>query len=259
MKNESEVFLPDSSNASKRRPHRRPPYLSSFLFNLFERSLLYACLVFLAFTFAIFVGTLTTYEEHRKVSTEALYYTELTLFVFCAIEFVLRIYASEARVCYRGGKGKFRFFCQHYLMVDLVLLIAYGIIFALNWTKWIDPSIYFLHALRFLQLFRFIPLDRHVKSISLISSITWQYRRVLMAAVYLCFLLILPTAYLLWVVERAIETNGQYFFRTYTDSIWFTINSMATVSNFSTNRIYPFCFFSRLVMVTLGLKHCLVR
>lgn len=243
MKNEAEVFLPESSNTQKRRPHRSPPCLSSFLFNLFERSLLYACFVFLAFTFAIFVGTLTTYEEHREASTEALYYTELTLFIFCTIEFVLRIYASEAKVCYRGIKGKLRFFCEHYLIVDLILLIAYGIIFAVNWTERIDAPVYFLHALRFLQLFRFIPLDRHVKSIPLISSITWQYRRVLMSAVYLCFLLILPTAYLLWVVERAIETNGQYFFKTYTDSLWFTINSMATVGKLNPDRFLFFLVF----------------
>lgn len=229
MNNETEVFLSDSSTNRKQQTHRRAPPLSSCLFNLFERSALYACLIFLAFTFTTFVGTLTTYEEHHRVSKDVLYYTELVLVIYCLIEFILRIYASEARVCYRGVKGKCRFFYERYLIVDLILLILYGIVFVLNSTKWIDLSVYFLHGLRFLQLFRFISLDRHIKSIPMISCVTWQYRRVLMAAVYLCFLLLLPTAYLLWIVERAIETNGQYFFKTYTDSLWFTINSMATV------------------------------
>jgi hypothetical protein len=39
----------------------------------------------------------------------------------------------------------------------------------------------------------------------------------------------LPTAYLLWFFERFREKDGEYFFKTYTDSLWFTINSMATV------------------------------
>lgn len=256
MTNETEVFLSRSSPTHKQRPHRRTPWLSSCLFNLFERSPLYACLIFLAFTFTTFVGALTTYEEHHQVSREALYYTELTLFIYCLIEFILRIYASEARACYRGLKGKVRFFYERYLIVDLILLILYGIVFVMNWTKWIDLSMHFLHGLRFLQLFRFFSLDRHIKSIPMISSVTWQYRRVLSAAVYLCFLLVLPTTYLLWVVERAIETNGQYFFKTYSDSLWFTLNSMATVRK-TTNEL-SLNSSSRLGMVILGLRHYLV-
>jgi hypothetical protein len=229
MQNESEILLPTSKDNRNRERYHRPPRLSAHLFNLFEQSRLYACLVFLVFTFAIYVGTLTTYDKHREISVPALFYIESTLFIYSCIEFILRIYASKARIRYHGLKGKHRFFYEHYLIIDLILLISYGIIFLLNITKLYDSSIFLLHGLRFLQLIRFIPLDRHIKSIPLISCIIWQYRRVLVAVVYLCFLLLLPTAYLLWVVERFIETNGQYFFKTYTDSLWFTINSMATV------------------------------
>jgi len=229
MQNESEIFLPSSPENQKQQRYYHAPWLSSRLFNIFEQSPLYAYLLFLIFTFAIYVGTLTTYEQHLEVSARALFYIELVLFIYSSIEFILRIYASESRIRYHGLKGKHRFFYEHYLIIDLILLISYGIVFLLNFIKFYDPSIFFLHGLRFLQLLRFIPLDRHIKSIPLIGRITWQYRRVLLAAVYLCFLLLLPTAYLLWVVERFIKTGEQYFFKTYTDSLWFTINSMATV------------------------------
>jgi hypothetical protein len=229
MKNESEIFLPASLDAQKQRRYHHASRLSSRLFNIFEQSRLYATLVFLAYIFPVYLGILTTYTEHYKASVPPLFYTELTLFIYCLIEFFLRIYASESRARYHGLKGKRRFFYEHYVMIDFILLISYGIIFSLNFTNFNDPSILFLHSLRFLQLLRFIPLDRHIKSIPLIGYITWQYRRVLLAAVYSCFLLVLPTAYILWIVEKSIETNGQYFFKTYTDSLWFTINSMATV------------------------------
>ena len=219
MKKELEVFLPST------RDHRSP-WLASRLYNIFEQSLLYPCFLFFAFTFAIYVGTLTTYTEYYNTSVPALYYTELALFIYCSIEFCLRIYASESRIRYQSLKGKWRFFCERYLLIDLILLLTYGLVFMLSLYGF---PILFLHALRFLQLLRFIPLDRHVKSIPLITSITWQYRQVILAALYLCFLLLLPTAYLLWIVERSVQTNGQFFFRTYTDSLWFTINSMATV------------------------------
>lgn len=258
MKNESEIFLPASVDAHKQRRYHHAPWLSSRLFNIFEQSPLYATLVFLVFTFPVYVGTLTTYSEHYKGSVPVLLYTELALFIYCLIEFFLRIYASESRSRYHGLKGKRRFFYEHYLIIDLILLISYVIIFLLNFNNFNDPPILFLHGLRFLQLLRFIPLDRHVKSIPLIGCITWQYRRVLLAAVYSCFLLVLPTAYLMWIVEQSIETNGQYFFKTYTDSLWFTINSMATVRkpnglslSFS---IFEFSLF-RSVMVILGLRH----
>jgi hypothetical protein len=258
MQDESENFLPSSPENQKQRRYHRAPWLSSRLFNIFEQSPLYAYLLFCIFTFAICVGTLTTYEQHHEVSARALFYIELILFIYSLIEFILRIYASESRIRYHGLKGKRRFFYEHYLIIDLILLISYGIVFLLNFTKFYDSSIFFLHGLRFLQLLRFIPLDRHIRSIPLIGRITWQYRRVLLATVYLCFLLLLPTAYFLWIVERFIETNGQYFFKTYTDSLWFTINSMATVSkkNCIIFIFHNVCIFlSRLGMVILGLKH----
>ncbi len=229
MQKESEVFLPSSLDRPHQQRNHRASWLSHCLFNIFEQSWLYTGVLFLAFTFAIYVGTLTTYEEHRQTSEQALFYIELTLVIYSFIECLLRIYASESRTRYHGFKGKVRFFYEHYLIIDAILLIAYGIVFLLNWIHPSHSSILFFHGLRLLQLLRFIPLDRHVKSIPLIGRITGQYRQVLLAALYLCFLLLLPTAYLLWIVERSIETNGLYFFKTYTDSLWYTINSMATV------------------------------
>lgn len=226
MQNESEIFLPSSKH---RRNHRIPKF-STGLFKLFEETPLYGYVLFFIFTFAIFIGTLTTYDEHHQASVPILIRIEFILFIYCLIEFILRIYASESRICYHGLKGKYRFFYEHYLIIDFILLISYGIVFLLNFTKVVyDSSVFFLHGLRFLQLFRFIPLDRYIKSIPLINYIMWQYRRVVLAAMYLCFLLMLPTTYLLWIFEKSIETDGQYFFKTYTDSLWFTVNSMATV------------------------------
>ena len=231
MHTESEIFLPSASThrAEQRRRHR-PPALASFLFRTFEQTPYYGYAVFLLFTFAVYIGTLTTYEQHHQQSVPVLFYIELGLFIYALVEFCLRIYGSEACARYRGLKGKQRFFVEHYLLVDLALLLSYGAVFLSYFTGYqTNSSILFLHGLRFLQLLRFIPLDRFVGSIPLISVIIWNYRRVLLATVFLCFVLLLPTAYLLWIVERFIETNGQFFFKTYTDSLWFTINSMATV------------------------------
>lgn len=220
MQKESEILLPSSLDNPRQRQQYRAPWLSSHL---------YACLLFLVFTFAICVGTLTTYEQYSELSESVLVYTELTLFIYCSIEFILRIYASGSKIKYNSLKDKCRLFYEYYLIIDLILLISYGIIFALYLTNFYGLSNFSLHGLRFLQLLRFISLDRHIKSIPLIARIIWQYRQVLLAVIYLCFLLLLPTAYLLWIVERSIEKNGEYFFKTYIDSLWFTINSMATV------------------------------
>ncbi|CAF1541892.1 unnamed protein product [Rotaria sordida] len=230
MQNESEIFLPSRLRNLKQRQIHRVLWFSSRLFHLFEQTPIYGCFLFLIFSIALVVGTLTTYDEHHKASVPILIIIELTLFIYCLIEFILRIYGSESRQRYHGLKGKVRFFFEYYLIIDLILLISYGIIFLLYFIKYYDySSIGFLHGLRFLQLLRFISLDRYIKSIPLISFIIWQYRRILLAVVYSCFLLVLPTAYFLWITERFIETDGKYFFQTYVDSVWFTINSMATI------------------------------
>ncbi|CAF2803370.1 unnamed protein product [Rotaria sp. Silwood2] len=230
MQNESEIFLPSRRDNLKQRRIHHAPWLSSYLFNLFEQTSIYGCFLFLIFSIAIVAGTLTTYDEHHKASVPILINIEIILFIYCLIEFILRIYGSESRIRYHGFKGKVRFFYEHYLIIDFILLISYGIIFLLYFIKFYNySSIVFLHGLRFLQLFRFLPLDRYIKSIPLISLIIWQYRRILLVAVYSCFLLLLPTAYFLWITERFIETDGKFFFQTYTDSLWFTINSMATI------------------------------
>ncbi|UJR22713.1 hypothetical protein I4U23_025747 [Adineta vaga] len=230
MQNESEIFLPSTKNHQKnRRRHENVSKLASFLFRLFEELPFYPFILFFIFTFALYVGLLTTYEEHYEASVPILFYIELSIFIYCLIEFILRIYASNARERYRGVQGKCRFFYEHYLIIDCFLLFSYGILFLWNWMKFYHSHALFIHGLRFLQLLRFIPLDRHLKSIPLICKIIGQYRRVLLATVYLCFLLMLPTAYLLWIVERFVKSDDQYFFRTYTDSLWFTVNSMATI------------------------------
>ena len=246
MQVESEIFLPTKLNYDRQKPyqhrHHHASKFSLFLYQLFEQTPVYAYILFFIFTFATYVGTLTTYDEHRTASVPVLFYIELSIFVCCLIEFILRIYASNAKERYRGMQGKRRFFLEHYLIFDFLLLVCYGIVFLWNFTKFYHSHALFLHALRFLQLFRFIPLDRYIGSIPLIYKIVRQYRRVLLATIYICFLLMLPTAYLLWIVERSIKTNDLYFFRTYTDSLWFTINSMATV-NMNSNLIIT-CFFS---------------
>ncbi|CAF1276349.1 unnamed protein product [Rotaria magnacalcarata] len=229
MQNESELFLPSRLDKIRQRRFRRAPWLSSRLFHLFEQSSLYGCFLFLVFSVAVVAGTRTTYEEYHESSVPILFYIELTLCMYCLLEFILRTYASESRSRYQGLQGKIQFFYEHYVIVDLVLLSSYATVFTLHLIKFYDTSTYFLHGLRFLQLLRFISLDRYIRSIPLISFIVWQYRRVILAAVYICILLLLPTAYFLWLVERHVETNGQFFFKTYTDSVWFTINSMATI------------------------------
>lgn len=245
MHRESEVFLPASSSNRKRARNHRPPALSSHLFHLFERSALYACCIFLVYTYAVYVGILTTYAKHRETSIPVLFYIELGIVIYSIVEFLLRIYGSQSRVRYLGVQGKWRFLCEQYLVIDLLLLLAYGVIFLLYFTGYHDvSSAVFLHGVRFLQLLRFLSLDRHIRSIPLICRSIWDYRCVLLATVFLCFLLMLPTAYLLWVVEESIETDGKFFFRTYVDSLWFTINSMATVGHV-TRSLATFSSFSQ--------------
>jgi hypothetical protein len=231
MYHESDLFLPSSNDQKQVHQHHRSPCLSTGLFQLYEQSWLYASCIFLIFVYAAYIGTLTTHDGHRETSEPVLFYVELILLIYSFIELLLRIYASECKVRYRGCKGKGRFFYEHYLFMDVIVCISSACVFLFYWLKFFDKSsMLFLHALRFIQLIRFIPLDRHVGAIPLISRSLCDYHRVLLATLFLCYLLVLPTAYLLWIVERTIETDGKYFFRTYTDSLWFTINSMATVN-----------------------------
>lgn len=228
---EAQLFLPTSNNQqnSTKKNFRSPP-LASLLFRTFEKSNFYGCLIFLSFSYAVYIGTLTTYEKHQKGSEPILFYVELSIFLYTSLEFLLRIYGSKSRKEFRQIQGFFRFFFEHYLFFDLILLVLYGLTFSRYFLGfWQADSASFLHSLRFLQLIRFISLDRYFKSIPLLSETLWNYRRVLLATTFLCFLLMLPTAYLLWVVERDIQTDEKFFFKTFTDSLWYTINSMATV------------------------------
>ncbi|VDP93804.1 unnamed protein product [Echinostoma caproni] len=82
-----------------------------------------------------------------------------------------------------------------------------------------------LRGLRFFQILRMIRMDRRGGSFKLLASVVWAHRQELFTTVYIGFLGLIFSSFLIYLVEK--KENEKI--KTYADALWWGVITLCTV------------------------------
>ncbi|CAF0750412.1 unnamed protein product [Didymodactylos carnosus] len=87
-----------------------------------------------------------------------------------------------------------------------------------------------LRIIRFFQILRMLHVDRHAHSWKLLITVAYMHRIELITTMYMGFVFLIFTAYLIYIAERDFKMpDGHRPFESYADALWFGIVTVATI------------------------------
>ncbi|CAF3519809.1 unnamed protein product [Rotaria sordida] len=196
----------------------RPCGIYSFLYHFTVFSIVIGCLVY--------SSILTVYIEQ---SYSILFWMEFILFILFLIEYIVRVWSSGCRNKYRDYHGRLLFMCKLMCIIDLCVIIGYGILLflGLNNTQF---NVQLIRYVRILQILRFLHVDRRLTSWRLLGSVIYDHRYELVATLYFCFIFLIVIAYLIWLVEKDVsKPPNEDMFHSFADTLWWAIVTMTTI------------------------------
>ena len=225
---ENEFGSPLSQHTSLKRLHNP---LQARVYNFLERPSGVYCFLYHFFVFVIVIGCLvyssilTVYVEQ---SYSTLFWIESILFVLFFVEYIIRVWSSGCRTKYRGRHGRLLFMRKAMCIVDLFVIIGYGILLCMGMSS-TQFSIQLVRYVRILQILRFLHVDRRLTSWRLLGSVVYDHRYELIATLYFCFIFLIVVAYLIWLVEKDENMPAsEDMFHSFADTLWWAIVTMVS-------------------------------
>ncbi|KAF7632279.1 hypothetical protein Mgra_00008288, partial [Meloidogyne graminicola] len=197
------------------------------------------------------LSVFSTIPEFEEQSTLTLYYTvglyssflnrffkEIIFVFWLSIEYVCRIWSAGCRSRYRG-LTKINVWPA---VLDLVLqLIALLVNYSLNDIIVITASIVVLcigatgqvfaasaiRGLRFFQILRMLRIDRRAGTWKLLGSVVWAHRQELLSTLYIGFLGLIFSSFLVYLCEKNYNVSDKY--TTFADALWWGVITLSTV------------------------------
>ncbi|XP_062843464.1 potassium voltage-gated channel subfamily KQT member 3 [Trichomycterus rosablanca] len=225
-----------------KRNNIRKRRIQNLLYDVLERprgwALLYHAFVFTIVLACLILAILTTFKEYEDDSGHWLVLLEtFTIFIFGS-EFVLRIWAAGCCCRYKGWRGRLKFARKPLCILDIFVLIASVPVVALgNQGNVLATS---LRSLRFLQILRMLRMDRRGGTWKLLGSAIYAHSKELITAWYIGFLSLILSSFLVYLVEKDVETmtlsygeettpNPKQDFDTYADALWWGLITLTTI------------------------------
>lgn len=192
-------------------------------------------------TTTVATTTVSILTENQKSDLDrCLFLLELFICVLVTVEFMLRLWSAGCRSRYQGWRGRLKFCCQFFCILDIVIVSSQCVIFIYDFNK--DPddpkdqnvektgAIYTfgptaLRMLRFLVVIRMVRVDRRGNSWKLLSSVVKAHSRELMTTWYIGWLLLLLCSFLVYQCEK----NENQEFGNLAQSIWWGFITLATI------------------------------
>ncbi|KER26988.1 hypothetical protein T265_05894 [Opisthorchis viverrini] len=115
-------------------------------------------------------------------------------------------------------------FCIKTIIRHFVVIVASVVILAVD----NDGNMFAasaLRGLRFFQILRMIRMDRRGGSFKLLASVVWAHRQELFTTVYIGFLCLIFTSFLIYLVEK----NKNEKIQSYADALWWGVITLCTV------------------------------
>uniref|UniRef100_A0A8B9HH27 Potassium voltage-gated channel, KQT-like subfamily, member 3 n=1 Tax=Astyanax mexicanus TaxID=7994 RepID=A0A8B9HH27_ASTMX len=214
------------NNARKRR-------IQNLIYDALERprgwALLYHAFVFLIVLACLILAILTTFKEYEDDSGH---------WLVVLVSFVLRIWAAGCCCRYKGWRGRLKFARKPLCILDIFVLIASVPVVALgNQGNVLATS---LRSLRFLQILRMLRMDRRGGTWKLLGSAIYAHSKELITAWYIGFLSLILASFLVYLVEKDVETTDvldrdnvtptpTQDFDTYADALWWGLITLTTI------------------------------
>nr|QQY02580.1 potassium voltage-gated channel subfamily KQT member 1 [Cryptocotyle lingua] len=203
--------------------------LQAQVYNFLERpkswrSFVYHGCVFASVFGCLVLSVLTTIESYTQVAMQVLLYMELVILFWFFTEYCIRLWSAGCRSRYQTWRGRIQFAKRPFCLVDFVVIVASVVILAVdnNGNMFAASA---LRGLRFFQILRMIRMDRRGGSFKLLASVVWAHRQELFTTVYIGFLCLIFTSFLIYLAEK--NTNEKI--QSYADALWWGVVTLCTV------------------------------
>ncbi|XP_052762400.1 potassium voltage-gated channel subfamily KQT member 4-like isoform X2 [Mya arenaria] len=174
---------------------------------------------------SLVLSTLSTIQEFEATMTTVVIFLEPLLLFWLIVEYLVRIWASGCRSRYQGWLGRMKFAQRPLCIVDAVIIISTVIVILVGSSSEAFAAST-LRGLRFFQILRMVRMDRRAGTWKLLGSVVWAHRRELLTTVYIGFLMLLFSSYLVYLAEK---DHNKLRFGTYADALWWGVVTLCTV------------------------------
>ncbi|CAF3319121.1 unnamed protein product [Rotaria sp. Silwood1] len=189
----------------------------------------YHFLVFLIVLSCLVIGVICTIGEYEEKITQKFIYVEICLVIFFASEYVIRVWSAGCRAKFKGWIGRFHFMRTPISLIDLFVVFASSIVIGFHITGRISSTNPVMAAspalriIRFFQILRMLHVDRKAHSWKLLLNVAYLHRIELITTMYMGFIVLIITSYLVYLAERDYIIEGKKPFESYADALWFGI------------------------------------
>ncbi|XP_070000888.1 potassium voltage-gated channel subfamily KQT member 2 isoform X4 [Penaeus vannamei] len=197
------------------------------VYNFLERprgvkAVIYHLTVFCTIFTCLTLSALSTVDEYEDSATQVLFYIESFVVVWFTIEYFLRLWSSGCRSRYQGIWGRMKYAKRPFCCIDMVTIVASVVVLA-NGTG--GQVVSAVRGLRFFQILRMVRMDRRGGTWKLLGSVVYAHRQELLTTVYIGFLGLIFSSFLVYLVEKDINDN----FKTFPDALWWGVITLCTV------------------------------
>ncbi|XP_042232598.1 potassium voltage-gated channel subfamily KQT member 1-like isoform X2 [Homarus americanus] len=186
------------------------------------RAVIYHLAVFCTIFVCLVLSVLLTMQDYEEQATTILFYIESFVVVWFTIEYVLRLWSSGCRSRYQGFCGRIKYAKRPFCCIDIVTIVASVVVLA-NGTG--GQVVSAVRGLRFFQILRMVRMDRRGGTWKLLGSVVYAHRQELITTLYIGFLGLIFSSFLVYLVEKDNNEN----FRHLPDALWWGVITLCTV------------------------------
>ncbi|XP_067627381.1 potassium voltage-gated channel subfamily KQT member 5-like [Eurosta solidaginis] len=215
-----------------RGSHRRDAryrIIQGRVYNFLERprgviAICYHIMVFFMVFSCLALSIFATIPEFERDAAFSLYRMEVLVVIWFALEFIVRLWAAGVRSRYQGLLGRLKFMTSTFCVIDLITISASLMALCQGAPRRVFATSS-LRALRFFQILRMLRMDRRGGSWKLLGSVVYAHRQELLTSVYIGFLGLTFSSFLVYLVER--DVNEQ--FSNFAKALWWGVITMCTI------------------------------
>ncbi|RWS07871.1 potassium voltage-gated channel subfamily KQT member 5-like protein, partial [Dinothrombium tinctorium] len=171
------------------------------------------------------LSVFATIEGYEETASDILLKMELIMIVWFTFEFFLRLWSAGCRSRYQGWIGRMRFLRSPFCVIDVIVILASIVVLSVGSSGQVFAASA-LRGLRFFQILRMVRMDRRGGTWKLLGSVVYAHRQELITTVYIGFLGLIFSSFLVYLAEK--DANPEKF-SNFADALWWGVITLCTV------------------------------